>query len=192
MRGGVEVKTWPSWPTSTRRDSSSRCIFAKGSLLEPGDDVIMVMPHSKVQSLVALKGHMLGVNTTANIGYLLVASVLAQNGLAMKATPGSSCSAVNLPTEPNFPFPAPQPLVSGKVTAAIMSEPFATQLAEQTGASIIADTDSGSTFDQVTAAAMALSNYPLGITPVRLQRVANVMKQFGFLNKPFDMQQLLN
>jgi len=73
-----------------------------------------------------------------------------------------------------------------------MSEPFATQLAEQTGASIIADTDSGSTFDQVTAAAMALSNYPLGITPVRLQRVANVMKQFGFLNKPFDMQQLLN
>jgi NitT/TauT family transport system substrate-binding protein len=223
-------------------------IFAEGSLLLPGDDVIMVMPHSKVQSLAALKGHMLGVNTTANIGYLLVASVLAQNGLAMRAAPGYAADAVMLPADPNFPFPAAQPLVSGKVTAAIMSEPFATQLAQQEGASVIADTDAGATsqfpilgyavtkawakanpntlkafyaaleagqeiadtnradveaayvalpqgkghVDQVTAAAMALSNYPLGITPVRLQRVADVMQQFGFLKKPFNIRELLN
>ena len=223
-------------------------IFAESSVLQPGDDVIMVMPHSKVSSLAALKGHVLGVNTTANIGYLLVASLLAQNGLPMKSSAGYSAKDVMLPADRNFPFPASAPLISGQVTAAIMSEPFATQLAEQKGASIIADTDSGATnqfpmqgyavtkawakanpntlkafntalqagqqiadtdrqaveaayvalpagaghVDRLTAAVMALSNYPLGITPLRLQRVADVMQQFGFLKKRFDIEQLLN
>ena len=223
-------------------------IFAEGSLLEPGDNVIMAMPQSKERSLESLKGHVLGVNTTANVGFLLVASVLAQNGLAMKSTPGYSAKDVLLPTNQNFPFPASQPLIDGQVTAAIMSEPFASQLAEQNGGTVIADTDSGATsqfpilgyavtkawakanpntlkafdialelgqeiadtdraaveaafvalppgeghVDRLTAAVMALSDYPLGITPVRLQRVADVMQQFGFLKKRFDIEQLLN
>ncbi len=223
-------------------------IFAEGSLLQQDSDVIMVMPHAKAQSLTALKGHVLGVNTTVNIGYLLVASLLSENGLTMKITPGYSASAVMLPGDPLFPFPASQPLVDGQVAAAVMSEPFATELAQQYGATIIADTDSGATsqfpilgyaatkawakanpntlkafdialqagqqiadtdrsaveaayvalpqgqghVDQVTAAEMALSNYPLGITPVRLQRVADVMLQFGLLKKSFDVEQLLD
>lgn len=223
-------------------------IFAEGSLLQQDSDVIMVMPHAKAQSLAALKGHVLGVNTTVNIGYLLVASLLSENGLTMKITPGYSASAVMLPGDPLFPFPASQPLVDGQVAAAVMSEPFATELAQQYGATTIADTDSGATsqfpilgyaatkawakanpntlkafdialqagqqiadtdrsaveaayvalpqgqghVDQVTAAEMALSNYPLGITPVRLQRVADVMLQFGLLKKSFDVEQLLD
>ena len=39
---------------------------------------------------------------------------------------------------------------------------------------------------------MALSNYPLGITRVRLQRVADVMLQFSLLKKSFDVGQLLD
>ena len=153
-----------------------------------------------------------------------------------------------LPGDPLFPFPASQPLVDGKVAAAVMSEPFATELAQQYGATAIADTDSGATnqfpilgyaatkawakanpntlkafdialqagqqiadtdraaveaayvalpqgqghVDRVTAALMALSNYPLGITPVQLQRVADVMLQFGLLKKRFDVGQLLD
>ena len=96
-------------------------IFAEGSVLQQGTDVIMVMPHAKTQSLTALKGHVLGVNTTVNIGYLLVASLLSENGLTMKITPGYSTSAVMLPGDPHFPFPASQPLVDGKVAAAVMS-----------------------------------------------------------------------
>ena len=88
---------------------------------------------------------MLGVNTTVNIGYLLVASMLSENGLTMKITPAHSASAVMLPGDPLFPFPASQPLVDGKVAAAVMSEPFATELAQQYGANIIANTDSGAT-----------------------------------------------
>jgi NitT/TauT family transport system substrate-binding protein len=46
--------------------------------------------------------------------------------------------------------------------------------------------------DRRTAAIMALNNYPLGVTPARLQRVADVMKQFGFLKSSFNFNQLLD
>jgi hypothetical protein len=39
---------------------------------------------------------------------------------------------------------------------------------------------------------MALSNYPLGVTLDRLQRVPDVMQQFGLLKSRFDMRQLLD
>jgi NitT/TauT family transport system substrate-binding protein len=223
-------------------------VFAEGSVLENGDDVIMAMPHARAQSLAALKGHILGVNTTANIGYLLVAAMLTQEGLKMRIGADPAAGSVTLPSDTNFPFPASQPLVSGQVSAAIMSEPFATQLAEQYGATVIADTNSGATaqfpmvgyavtktwakanpntlkafdialelgqqiadtdrqaveaayvalpqgqghVDPVTAAIMALNNYPLGVTPVRLQRVADVMLQFGLLKNHFNISQLVH
>ena len=68
----------------------------------------------------------------------------------------------------------------------------------------IADTDRGSVerameayrqYDNVgpvTAAVMTLNSYPLGIDPTRLQRVANVMFQFGLLRQKFSIQQMLN
>lgn len=223
-------------------------IFAEGSLLQNGSDVIMVMPHSKVRSLSDLMDRTLGVNTTANIGYLLVASLLSQNGLRMRIGTHPTPNSITLPADTNFPFPASQPLISSQVSAAIMSEPFATQLAEQYGASIIADTNSGATaqfpidgyavtkawaranpntlkafdaaldmgqeiadtnrqavaaayvalpqgqghVDPRSAALMALSNYPLGVTRARLQRVADVMRQFGLLKSRFDIRQFLN
>jgi len=43
----------------------------------------------------------------------------------------------------------------------------------------------------VVAAVMALNDYPIAIDPVRLQRVANVMFQFGLLKKPFNINQML-
>ena len=223
-------------------------IFAEGSLLAPGDQVIMAMPHSRFQSLPSLKGHVLGVNPDGNIGFLLVESALAQDGISFLGKKGFSASSVMFPHDPNFPFPASPALVSGKVAAADMTEPFATQLAEQHGAVTIADLDSGATkqfpiegyavtkawakanpdtlkafdtalqagqeiadtdraaveaafvalqpgeghVDQRTAALMALNIYPLGVDAVRLQRVADVMQQFGFLEQHFDIAELLN
>jgi ABC-type nitrate/sulfonate/bicarbonate transport system substrate-binding protein len=46
--------------------------------------------------------------------------------------------------------------------------------------------------DRVTAAVMALNIYPLGIDTVRLQRVPDDMRQFGFLRQYFDIRQLLS
>jgi NitT/TauT family transport system substrate-binding protein len=222
-------------------------IIAEGSLLEPGNQVIMVMPHSHIQTLAELRGHVLGVSPDGNIGFLLVSSALEENGIATK-TSGFSANSVMFPNAATFPFPATQPLVSGQVAAADMNEPFATQLEEQYGATILADLDSGATqqfpiegyaatkawakanpntlkafqialeagqqladtdraaveaafealkpreghVDHQTAAVMALNNYPLSISEARLQRVADVMRQFGFLKRHFDINQLLS
>ena len=43
----------------------------------------------------------------------------------------------------------------------------------------------------VIASLMALDNYPLGVDKTRLQRVANVMHQFGVLNAPYDIGNML-
>jgi NitT/TauT family transport system substrate-binding protein len=42
----------------------------------------------------------------------------------------------------------------------------------------------------VTAADMALPDFPLGVDKVRLQRIADDMRQFGLLAKPFDASQI--
>jgi NitT/TauT family transport system substrate-binding protein len=41
------------------------------------------------------------------------------------------------------------------------------------------------------ASMMALDNYPLGVDKTRLQRVANVMRQFNVLTKQFNVQNML-
>ena len=41
------------------------------------------------------------------------------------------------------------------------------------------------------AAVMALDTYPIGIDQTRLQRVADVMYQFGLLNQQFDVSGML-
>lgn len=221
-------------------------IIAEGSLLQPGSRVIMTMPKSRILTLADLRGHLLGVNPDANVGFLLAASVLSENGVPM--TKGSAAGSVMFPRF-RMPYPNAAPaLVSGKVAAAVMSEPFATAAAEDYGAVTVADLGSGATqlfpvegyavtrawakaypntlrafrlalaagqeiadtdraaveaafvslkpgeghIDQRTAALMALNIYPLSIDAARLQRVADVMRQFGFLKQHFSIRQLLN
>jgi hypothetical protein len=42
----------------------------------------------------------------------------------------------------------------------------------------------------VTAADMALPKFPVGVDKVRLQRIADDMRQFALLAKPFDASQM--
>jgi NitT/TauT family transport system substrate-binding protein len=188
------------------------------------------------------------VNTDANIGFLLAASALADEGVPMRQRQGSSAPAVSFPAF-SMPYPDASPaLVSRRVAAAVMSEPFATQAAEQHGAITIADLDAGATaqfpvegyavtrdwaarypntlkafltaleagqqiadtsraaveaafvalpadaghIDATTAALMAVNYYPLGVDSKRLQRVADVMQEFGFLSQDFSIAQMLS
>lgn len=220
-------------------------IIAEASLLQPGGRVIMTMPGSRIKTLKELQGHVLGVNADANIGYLLAASVLTENGIKMSLH--GSGNAVGFPGF-SMPYPDASPaLVSGQVAAAVMSEPFVSQAEEKYGAIPLVDLDSGATeqfpvegyattaswaqanpqtmkafllaveagqqiadtnrsavesafvglppdaghIDRTTAAVMALNVYPLGIDEVRIQRVADVMQEFGFLKRRFDVRQLL-
>ena len=38
---------------------------------------------------------------------------------------------------------------------------------------------------------MALDTYPIGVDQARLQRVANVMHQFGLLTNPYNVSSML-
>jgi NitT/TauT family transport system substrate-binding protein len=212
-------------------------IFAEGSLMEAGTQGLYVTPGSRIRNLADLEGKTIGVNAPGNILYLLAASALADNGL--------SVSGVHFAY-----YPLPQmaaALRAGKVAAAVLPEPFASEAGQSLGVTLLADLDAGATvafpvqgcavtrqwaaqhptelaafraaFEQgqeiadtsraavdeamlslppglrvsrITAAVMALDNYPTGpVDVVRIQRVANVMRQFlGFPS--FDVGSMIS
>jgi len=202
-------------------------IFAEGSVMESGAQGLYVMPGSRVRTLADLEGRIIGVNAPGNILYLLTASALADHGLSVS---GARFAYYPLPEMAAM-------LKSGKIAAAVLPEPFASQAEQSMGVTLLADLDQGATaafpvqgcavtrqwaglhpvtltafraaFEQgqqiadtnrsaveramealpaplgvsrVTAALMALDSYPVGpVDAVRIQRVADVMRQFlGF------------
>jgi NitT/TauT family transport system substrate-binding protein len=216
-----------SFSTSSGTVAANLDIFAEGSVMGTGAQGLYVMPNSPIRTLAGLEGKVIGVNAPGNILYLLAASALADNGL--------SVSGVHFAY-----YPLPQMaamLKAGKVAAAVLPEPFASQAEQSMGVTLLADLDQAATvafpvqgcavtrqwaaqhptelaafraaFEQgqeiadtdraavqqameslptplgvtpVTAAVMALDSYPTGpVDVVRIQRVADVMRQFlGF------------
>ena len=211
-------------------------IFAEGSVMEPGAQGLYVMPDSPVRTLAGLEGKVIGVNAPGNILYLLTASVLADHGLRVS---GARFAYYPLPDMAAM-------LKAGKVAAAVLPEPFASQAEQSMGVTLLADLDQGATaafpvqgcavtrqwaalhpmtlaafraaFEQgqeiadtdrsaveqamealpaplglsrQTAAVMALDSYPVGpVDPVRVQRVADVMREFlGF--PVFDVMSMI-
>jgi NitT/TauT family transport system substrate-binding protein len=202
-------------------------VFAEGSVMEPGAQGLYVLPGSRIRTLAGLAGKTIGVNAPGNILYLLAASVLSDN-------------AVNVSGVHFAYYPLPQMaamLKAGKISAAVLPEPFASEAQQSLGVSLLADLDQAATaafpvqgcavtrqwaalhpatltafraaFEQgqeiadtdrtaveqamqalpaplglspATSAVMALDSYPVGpVDAVRVQRVADVMRQFlGF------------
>ena len=109
-------------------------IFAEGSVMEPGAQGLYVLPRSGL-TLADLKGRTIGVNAPGNILYLLAASVLAEHGLRVSGV--------------RFAYiPLPQmaaALKAGKVAAAVLPEPFASQAQLSLGVVPLADLDQGAT-----------------------------------------------
>lgn len=216
-------------------------VISEASVMQPGSQVIFTMPDSGIKALSQLQGHTIGVNAPGNIDNLLAASVLSQNGIS---------SGVKYPSKP-IPFPQMgQMLRSHQVSAAILPEPFASEVEQQFGAVTLADLNQGATqtfpiegyvvtkqwarqnpntlgrflaaleagqetadtnraaveaaFESLNgpqngqvssqiASVMALNDYPIGIDVTRLQRVSNVMYQFGLepgQAKPFGVQSM--
>jgi len=110
-------------------------IFAEGSVMEPGDQGIYVMPDSPVKSLADLRGRTVAINAPKNILYLLTASVLAEHGLT-----------ANMVKFVDMPFPAmPAALAAGKIDAAVLPEPFASIAEQADGAVPLVDLNQGAT-----------------------------------------------
>ncbi len=113
-------------------------IFAEASTMEPATQGIYVMPGSSIKTLADLKGKTVAINAPDNILYLLAASVLAEHGIQ----PGS----VHFVTKYSFPQ-MPAALAAGKIDAAMLPEPFASDAEQGDGAVPLADMDQGATTD---------------------------------------------
>jgi NitT/TauT family transport system substrate-binding protein len=217
--------------------SANLDMFAEGSVMEPAAQGLYVLPGSHIRTLAGLAGKTIGVNAPGNILYLLAASVLTDNG-------------VNVPDVHFAYYPLPQMaamLKAGKISAAVLPEPFASEAEQSLGVSLLADLDQAATdafpvqgcavtrqwaalhpatlaafraaFEQgqeiadtsraaveaamealpaplgltpETSAVMALDSYPVGpVDAVRVQRVADVMRQFlGF--PAFDVGSIID
>ena len=124
-------------------------VVAEGSIMQQGAQTIFTMPNSKIKTIAQLKGHLIGVNAPGNIDYLLGVSVLSENGLDPKSVqfPNATMKAFSA-TGGAIPFPfMAADLASGKISAAIMPEPFATQAEQEYGAVPLADLNQGATSD---------------------------------------------
>ena len=110
-------------------------IFAEGSVMEPGAQGLYVMPGAHIRSLADLEGKTIGVNAPGNILYLLAASALADHGLRVS---GARFAYYPLPEMAAM-------LKAGKITAAVLPEPFASQAELSLGVTPLADLDQGAT-----------------------------------------------
>ena len=110
-------------------------IFAEGSVMEPGAQGLYVMPGSRIRTLADLEGRIIGVNAPGNILYLLAASALADHGLRVS---GARFAYYPLPKMAAM-------LKAGKIAAAVLPEPFASQAELSMGVTLIADLDQGAT-----------------------------------------------
>jgi NitT/TauT family transport system substrate-binding protein len=123
-------------------------IIADGSLMQPGNQAVYVMPNSKLKTVADLAQHKakIGVNTLHNIGQLLIGSLLQDNGYSLGDVhlvppTGKGNPFANLLTE----------LGDGAIDAAWLPEPFATIAEQSLGAVKVADFDQGS-----------MENFPIG------------------------------
>jgi NitT/TauT family transport system substrate-binding protein len=106
--------------------------------MEPGTQGIYTMPDSPVTTLADLAGQTVAINAPNNILYLLVASVLADHGIPV--------SQVHF--KANIPLPQmAAALKSGKIDAAVLPEPFASQAEQAYGVATLADLNQGATAD---------------------------------------------
>lgn len=140
VRGQYDITggNYVSYVQAVQSGKANLDVFAEGSVMEPGDQGIFVMPGSPIKTLADLKGKTIAINAPDNILYLLVASVLAEHGIS----PGS----VHFVTKYSFPQMTAA-LASGKVAAAVLPEPFASGAEQAEGAVPLVDLDQGATMN---------------------------------------------
>src|ERR1700683_475113 len=104
-------------------------IFAEGSLMEPGAQGLYVMPGSRIRTPAGLEGKTVGGNAPGHLLSLLAASALSDRGL--------SVSGVHFAY---YPLPEMAAMLkAGKISAAVLPEPFASQAEQSLGGTLPGD-----------------------------------------------------
>ena len=116
-------------------------IVAEGSLMQPNNQALYVLPGSPIKTIAQLKGRRIGVNVPNNIGTLLISSVLEEHEV-------SPLDVHFVPV--NFPQMG-EDLQRHVIDAAWLPEPFGTADAESMGLVQLCDLDQGAT-----------TNFPVG------------------------------
>ena len=250
ITGGNYVSYIQAQSQAEARSADGLEIAAEGSLMQPGDHLILTRSGSRIQTLSDLQGHYVALNAPGNVDSLMLASALVSADVPVK----------NVHFTVGVPFPAmAAALQAGKYTdpvshktmpvdAVAAASPYSAEIQDEDGAATVADLDDGATagfpivgyavtrnwarahsrtlsaflaalragqemadtsraaverafealpagkghIDNLTAAVMALNSYPLAIDELRLQRVADVMFEFGLLSRPFSIQAMLS
>lgn len=209
-------------------------ILAEGNNAAAHQEEIVVPKGSPITSVAGLRGTTIAVNALANVGTLLVSTVLAANAIPVSSVKFTA-----------IPFPDMDSALTGhRVDAAWMVEPYVTQAEISSGVVAVADTDQGATqnfpvsgyvatqawvqryprtavaftaalnrgqvladtsraaVEQVlpkyikisrqAATLVVTGTYPEGpVDAVQIQRVADVMHQFGMLRQPFSVAAMI-
>jgi len=137
VKGTVDITggNYVSYIQAQQSGQADLDIFAEGSVMEPGAQGLYTMPDSPIKTLADLEGKTVGINAPKNILYLLVASVLAEHNIP-----------VNSVHFADYPLPTmAAALKAGKIQAAVLPEPFASQAAQQYGVITLADLNQGAT-----------------------------------------------
>jgi NitT/TauT family transport system substrate-binding protein len=137
VKGTVDISggNYVSYLQAQQAGQANLDIFAEGSVMEPGAQGLYTMPDSPIKSLSQLAGKTVGINAPKNILYLLAASVLAEHNIPVNSVHFAS-----------YPLPAmAAALKAGKIQAAVLPEPFASQAAQQYGVVSLADLNQGAT-----------------------------------------------
>jgi NitT/TauT family transport system substrate-binding protein len=122
-------------------------IVANGSLMQPGNQALYVMPGSRIRSVTDLAADhaKIGVNTLGNVGQVLIGALLKGQGLSLNQV------SFDAPTKGNPFTDLMNMLKSRNVDVAWLPEPFGTMAEQEFGAVELTDLDQG-----------ALTNFPIG------------------------------
>jgi NitT/TauT family transport system substrate-binding protein len=137
VKGTVDISggNYVSYIQAQQAGQANLDIFAEGSVMQPGAQGLYIMPNSPIKTLAELEGKTVGINAPKNILYLLAASVLAEHNIPVGSVKFAS-----------IPLPAmAAALKAGKIQAAVLPEPFASEAAQQYGVVPLADLNQGAT-----------------------------------------------
>ncbi len=137
VKGTVDISggNYVSYIQAQQAGQADLDIFAEGSVMNPGAQGLYTMPDSPIKTLSQLEGKTVGINAPKNILYLLAASVLAEHNIPVNSVHFAS-----------YALPAmAAALKAGKIQAAVLPEPFASQAAQQFGVVSLADLNQGAT-----------------------------------------------
>jgi NitT/TauT family transport system substrate-binding protein len=139
VKGTVDITggNYVSYIQAQQSGIANMEIVAEGSVMDQGAQALYTMPDSKIRTLADLRGKTIGINAPRNILYLLAASALTADGISADSV---HFAAVPLPQ-------MAAALAAGKIQAAVLPEPFASQAQQQYGVVTLADLDTGATTD---------------------------------------------